>query len=181
MDNIEKIREQSRKAINEVIELAELREGDVLVVGCSTSEIVGGSIGKDSSKEVGIALMDEILGICESRGIYPAIQGCEHINRALTVPRILAKEKNLEIVTVVPALNAGGALSVAAYDNIVDPVVVERIVADAGMDIGDTEVGMHVKFVQVPLRLTNNIIGGARVTALKSRPKLIGGARAQYE
>ncbi len=181
MENIEEIKKQTRNALKELIAEANLSEGDVIVIGCSTSEIGGGQIGKDSSLEIGRAVIDEILAVCRKHKISPAIQGCEHINRALTIEREVAIANKFEIVSVIPALHAGGALSVAAFEKMGDPVVVEHIVANAGIDIGDTEIGMHVKFVQVPLRLSEKYIGKARVTALRSRPKLIGGQRAQYE
>lgn len=181
MQNLENIKKQVANALSELIEAADLKKDDILVLGGSSSEIIGGTIGKDSSLEVGEAVIDEFLKILRRREIYLAVQACEHINRALVVERDLAKDRNLEIVSVIPALHAGGSLSVNAYKKFDDPVVVEHIVADAGIDIGDTEIGMHVKFVQVPLRLCEKYIGKARVTALKSRPKLIGGARAIYE
>lgn len=181
MENLENIRKQVANAVLELLEAAGLEAGDILVLGGSSSEIIGGTIGKDSSLEVGEAVIDEFLKILKKREIYLAVQGCEHINRALVVERELAKARGFEIVSVIPALHAGGSLSVNAYKKFADPVVVEHVQADAGIDIGDTEVGMHVKFVQVPLRLKEKYIGKARLTALKSRPKLIGGARAIYE
>ena len=181
LENLEIIHKQVHKALLEVIDASGIGEGDILVLGGSTSEIVGGSIGKDSSLEVGAALIDECLIILNERKINLAVQGCEHINRALVVERDLAKKRGFEIVSVVPALHAGGSLALNAYKKFNDPVVVEHIIADAGIDIGDTEIGMHVRFVQVPLRISEKYIGKARLTALKSRPKLIGGERAVYE
>ena len=181
LENLDKIHKQVHKALLEVIDASDIGEDDILVLGGSTSEIVGGAIGKDSSLEVGEAVIDEFLIILNERKINLAVQGCEHINRALVVERELAKARGLEIVSVIPALHAGGSLAVNAYKKFNDPVMVEHIIADAGIDIGDTEIGMHVKFVQVPLRLKEKHIGKARVTALKSRPKLIGGERAIYK
>lgn len=181
MKNLDKIHKQVHKALLEVIDASDIGEDDILVLGGSTSEIVGGEIGKDSSLEVGEAVIDEFLITLNERKINLAVQGCEHINRALVVERELAKARGLEIVSVIPALHAGGSLAVNAYKKFNDPVMVEHIIADAGIDIGDTEIGMHVKFVQVPLRLKEKYIGKARVTALKSRPKLIGGERAIYK
>ena len=181
LENLEIIHKQVHKALLEVIDASGIGEGDILVLGGSTSEIVGGSIGKDSSLEVGAALIDECLIILNERKINLAVQGCEHINRALVVERDLAKKRGFEIVSVVPALHAGGSLALNAYKKFNDPVVVEHIIADAGIDIGDTEIGMHARFVQVPLRISEKYIGKARLTALKSRPKLIGGERAVYE
>lgn len=179
--DLEKIREQTINAVSELIEKADLESGDILVLGGSTSEIMGGEIGKDSSLEIGQLVIGEVLKILDDKKINLAVQGCEHINRALVVEKEVAKANNLEIVSVIPALHAGGAMSLAAYQKMQNPVMVEHIVARAGIDIGDTEIGMHVKFVQVPLRLKEKHIGKARVTALKSRPKLIGGKRAIYK
>lgn len=181
MQDIKKIKEQTKNAIVELIEEASLKENDILVLGGSTSEIAGGTIGKDSSLDIGKAVIEEILKITNDKKIYLAVQCCEHLNRAIVVEREVAEKNNFEIVSVIPALHAGGAMSVAAYDQMNDPVLIEHVDAKAGIDIGDTEIGMHVKFVQVPLRLKENYIGQARITGLKSRPKLIGGVRAIYE
>ena len=174
------IKTQTKQALCELLEKAELKAGDVFVLGCSTSEICGGQIGKMSSQEVGEAVIDTILPILREKGIYLAVQGCEHINRALVIEREAAERYGFEIVTVKPALHAGGACSVAAYDRAQDPVMIEHVVAKAGMDIGDTFIGQHVKHVQIPVRLSLREIGGAHLTCLKSRPKLIGGPRAVY-
>lgn len=181
MQDINKIKEQTLNVISELIKEADLKENDILVLGGSTSEIGGGSIGKDSSLEIGNAVIKEVLNITGKENINLAVQGCEHLNRALVIEREVAEKNNFEIVSVIPALHAGGAMSVAAFSQMKDPVMIEHVIAKAGVDIGDTEIGMHVKFVQVPLRLKEKYIGKARVTALKSRPKLIGGARAIYE
>jgi len=181
MQDIKKIKEQTKNAIVELIEEASLKENDILVLGGSTSEIAGGTIGKDSSLDIGKAVIEEILKITNDKKIYLAVQCCEHLNRAIVVEREVAEKNNFEIVSVIPALHAGGAMSVAAYDQMNDPVLIEHVDAKAGIDIGDTEIGMHVKFVQVPLRLKEKYIGQARITVLKSRPKLIGGVRAIYE
>ncbi|MFO3715221.1 TIGR01440 family protein [Anaerococcus cruorum] len=181
MQDINKIKEQTLNVISELIKEADLKENDILVLGGSTSEIGGGSIGKDSSLEIGNAVIKEVLNITGKENINLAVQGCEHLNRALVIEREVAEKNNFEIVSVIPALHAGGAMSLAAFSQMKDPVMIEHVIAKAGVDIGDTEIGMHVKFVQVPLRLKEKYIGKARVTALKSRPKLIGGVRAIYE
>lgn len=181
MQDINKIKEQTINVISELIKEADLKENDILVLGGSTSEIGGGSIGKDSSLEIGNAVIKEVLNITSKENINLAVQGCEHLNRALVIEREVAEKNNFEIVSVIPAIHAGGAMSVAAFSQMKDPVMIEHVIAKAGIDIGDTEIGMHVKFVQVPLRLKEKYIGKARVTALKSRPKLIGGVRAIYE
>lgn len=164
----------------DLLSVANLKAGQVFVLGCTTSEIVGGTIGKNSSQKVGQWVIETLKGILDSKGIFLAVQGCEHINRALVVERELAEKKDWEIVNVKPALHAGGACSVAAFEQFIDPVEVEHIVADAGIDIGDTSIGMHVKHVQVPVRPSIKELGGAHVTALRNRPKYIGGPRATY-
>lgn len=181
MENLKNIKNQTRKAIVELIEEADLKENDILVLGGSTSEIKGGVIGKDSTVEIGNAVIETVLEILDEKNIKLAVQCCEHLNRAIVIEKEVADKNNFEIVSVVPALHAGGAMSVAAFSQMKNPVVIEHVIAKAGIDIGDTEIAMHVKFVQVPLRLKEKYIGDARVTALKSRPKLIGGVRAIYE
>lgn len=164
----------------EVCEIANLKASDILVLGLSSSEVVGGVIGKSTSPEVGEWIVRAIKDYLDPKGIALAVQGCEHINRSLVIEREVLEAKGMEEVAVVPALNAGGAGTVAAFKYFKDPVVVEHIVADAGIDIGDTSIGMHVKHVQVPVRPSIKELGGAHVTALRSRPKYIGGPRAQY-
>lgn len=175
---IEQIKEQVRQATEELLEVSGLKKGDIFVLGGSSSEVVGGTIGKDSSEEVGFAVVEEIHSILDKEGIFLAVQGCEHINRSLVIEREIAERKDYEIVNVVPALHAGGAMSMAAYKLFKDPVMIEHVVAKAGLDIGDTSIGMHVKFVQVPVRLKVKEIGQAHLTALRSRDKLVGGERA---
>ncbi len=175
---IEQIKEQVRQATEELLEVSGLKKGDIFVLGGSSSEVVGGIIGKDSSEEVGFAVVEEIHSILDKEGIFLAVQGCEHINRSLVIEREIAEKKDYEIVNVVPALHAGGAMSMAAYKLFKDPVMIEHVVAKAGLDIGDTSIGMHVKFVQVPVRLKVKEIGKAHLTALRSRDKLVGGERA---
>ncbi|KAF1296746.1 TIGR01440 family protein [Enterococcus sp. JM4C] len=166
--------------VTDVLEEAVLKAGDVFVLGCTTSEIVGGTIGKNSSQEVGQWVIETLKSQLDPLGIYLGVQGCEHINRAVVVERKLAEAKDWEIVSVKPALHAGGSCSVAAFEQFEEPVEVEHIVAQAGIDIGDTSIGMHVKYVQVPVRPSIKELGGAHVTALRSRPKYIGGPRATY-
>jgi uncharacterized protein (TIGR01440 family) len=177
----ESIQQQLKIITNDVLDAANLRAGDTFVLGCTTSEIVGGTIGKNSSQEVGQWVIEALKEVLDPKKIYLAVQGCEHINRAVVVERALADRKDWEIVSVKPALHAGGSCSVAAFEQFKDPVEVEHIVAQAGIDIGDTSIGMHVKYVQVPVRPSIKELGGAHVTALRSRPKYIGGPRATYE
>lgn len=178
---LEEIRRESKLAIEELLAQSSLREGDIIVLGGSSSEVLGSHIGKNSSQEIGLAVVEEILKVVKENKLYLAVQGCEHINRALVVEREIAEKKGFEIVSVVPALHAGGSMSMAAYKLMEDPVMIEHVVAQAGLDIGDTSIGMHVKFVQVPVRLSIKEIGKAHLTALRSRPKLIGGERAVYQ
>ena len=174
------IKEQTRAILLDILERSVIRPGQIFVLGLSSSEVAGGVIGKDSSAEIGDAIVQTTLEELKPRGIHLAVQGCEHLNRALAVERQVAEEKDLEIVNVLPSLHAGGSGQVAAFQLMADPVEVEEVVAHAGLDIGDTSIGMHIKRVQVPLVPIQRELGGAHVTALASRPKLIGGARASY-
>lgn len=176
-----KLKSDLTTMVEEVLANGNFRAGDVFVLGCTTSEVVGGFIGKNSSEEVGYWIVETIKNVLDARGLHLAVQGCEHLNRALAVERTVAEAKGFEIVEVVPKLHAGGSCSVAAFRLFDDPVEVEHIVAQGGIDIGDTSIGMHVKHVQVPHRLSQRELGTAHVTALYSRPKYIGGPRAEYE
>ncbi|BDD40053.1 TIGR01440 family protein [Streptococcus ruminantium] len=179
--SLKEIKAQTKQLVEEVLELSNLQKGQIFILGLSSSEVIGGQIGKHSSLEVGEIIVETMLGILGPKGIYLAVQGCEHLNRALVVERELAIQKDLEIVNVLPTLHAGGSGQLAAFKYMKDPVEVEFITAQAGIDIGDTAIGMHVKHVQVPIRPSLREIGQAHVTALASRPKLIGGARAAYQ
>ncbi|ELB26269.1 TIGR01440 family protein [Enterococcus faecium] len=174
------LKDQLTEIVNDILAEARLKKGDLFVLGCSTSEVVGGHIGKNSSAEVGQWIIRTLKELLDPKEIALAVQGCEHLNRALVVERTVAEAKNFEIVSVVPALHAGGACSVAAFDQFNDPVEVEHVVGQAGIDIGDTSIGMHIKHVQVPVRPRLKTLGQAHVTALRSRPKYIGGPRANY-
>ena len=167
------IQRETSQIVEDVLEKANLKQGSIFVLGLSSSEVIGSQIGKESSQEIG-------LDILEEKEIHLAVQGCEHVNRALVVERQVAEQFGLEMVSVLPTLHAGGSGQLAAFKFMQDPVEVEFIKAHAGLDIGDTAIGMHVKHVQVPIRPLLREIGHAHVTALASRPKLIGGARAQY-
>lgn len=157
-----------------------LEQGDLFVVGCSTSEVIGKQIGTFGSDDVAKILYEALITFARQKNIYLAFQCCEHINRALVVEKVAAKAYDLEVVSVIPHQNAGGSMATYAYKHMDDPVVVETIQAHAGMDIGDTLIGMHIKAVAVPLRFEQNEIGSAHVTLAKRRPKLIGGERAIY-
>ena len=173
------VREQARSVIAEIAEKANLKQGSILVIGCSTSEIVGSRIGTNSAPEVAAEVFGAFLDYAREKGIYLAVQCCEHLNRAIVTERAAAV--GLEPVNVVPQPKAGGSMATQAYAAFKDPVVVEEIKADAGIDIGFTLIGMHLKRVAVPVRLENNRIGEALVVAARTRPKFIGGARAVYD
>ena len=152
----------------------------LLVVGCSSSEIAGGEIGHLSSPQIGAAVVEGVLSACKEAGCAVAFQCCEHLNRALIVENETAEKLGLEPVWVVPAPKAGGSLATAAWQAFSQPTAVEHIRADSGLDIGDTFIGMHLKDVAVPVRLSKASIGCAHLTAARCRPKLIGGERAKY-
>lgn len=173
---------QSLKELtNELCEKAKLKNGQIVVVGCSTSEICGSTIGTDSRPEVAEDVFGAIYGVLRERGIYIAAQCCEHLNRAIITEREIAEKLGTDIVNVVPQPKAGGSFATAAYKFLKDPVALEHIRADAGMDIGGTLIGMHLKEVAVPLRLSANRVGGALLLAARTRPKFIGGCRAVYD
>ncbi len=167
--------------MDELLQVAKLEEGDLFVTGCSTSEILGEHIGTASNAELGEIIFQVIYEKLNERGIFLAAQGCEHINRALVVEKELAKKRGYEIVNAVPWLHAGGAFSLAAYKGMKDPVVVEGVSAQGGLDIGDTIIGMHLERVAVPVRLKVKQLGNAHVLAARTRPKYIGGPRAEYD
>ena len=170
--------EQARNAMLEIIEKAKLKQASVVIVGCSTSEILGKKIGTNSAPEIAKQVFNGLYSASKEKGVYIAIQCCEHLNRAIVTERAVAK--NLEQVNVIPQPKAGGSLATQAYELLDDAVVVEEIKADAGIDIGLTLIGMHLKKVAVPVRLENNKIGEAIVVGARTRPKFIGGARAVY-
>lgn len=167
--------------LESLLSKGEPRKGNILVVGCSSSEVIGEHIGKSSDIEVGAAIAKALYEATKKKGLYLAAQCCEHLNRALVVEREAAEKFNLSIVSVVPYPKAGGAFSTAVYKLFKDPVMVENIQAQWGIDIGQTLIGMHLMPVAIPVRVSPNRIGHAIVTAAMTRPKLIGGIRAQYE
>ncbi len=179
MDILDTIRAQVSAAVTELIEKAGLKAGSLLVVGCSTSEVIGSKIGTNSSPETAKALFEGIYECTKKHGIHLAAQCCEHLNRALIVER--SALPYADAVNVVPQPKAGGSFATQAYAHFSDPIAVEEIRADAGLDIGLTMIGMHLKKVAVPLRLENNRIGEALVCAARTRAKFIGGIRAQYD
>lgn len=177
---LEQITKQAAIAVTELLEQAKLHPGDLLVIGCSSSEMVGKRIGKGSSIEAAQAAFAGIYPILQEKGIHLAVQCCEHLNRALILERQVARARGYEIVNVIPQPKAGGSFAVTAWENFTDPVAVETIRADAGMDIGGTLIGMHLHAVAVPVRTSITRIGEAMVLFARTRPKFIGGSRAIY-
>lgn len=176
---MDKIKSQAYSAAKEIIQKAKLKKGDILVVGCSTSEALGETIGTNSSPETADNIYIGVAEAAKEAGVYIAAQCCEHLNRAIIVEREAVPFADR--VNVVPRPKAGGSFATAAYKYMNNPVAVEEIAADAGLDIGFTLIGMHIKKVAVPVRLENNTIGNATVLAARSRPKFIGGSRAEYD
>lgn len=178
---IETIKNQAKKVAELVVQNSKIKKGEILVVGCSSSEISGGKIGAQSSPEIGSAVLDSIYSVTSNLGIYLAAQCCEHLNRALIIEYEAAQKYGLEIVNVIPQPKAGGSFATAAYKKFSNPVAVEKIQAHAGIDIGNTLIGMHLRPVAVPLRIEQLLIGKANVVCARTRPKFIGGARAAYD
>lgn len=172
------ITKQAEEITREIVDKAGLKKGQILVVGCSSSEVCGDRIGSNSNLEVAQALFKGIYSVLQEKGIYLAAQCCEHLNRAIIVERDAVPFS--EIVNVVPQPKAGGSFGTSAFKTFREPVVVEEIKADAGIDIGGTLIGMHLKKVAVPVRLEHNKLGEALVLAARVRPKFIGGERAVY-
>lgn len=179
--NLEEITLLCRQATEELINTAKLSPGDLLVVGCSSSEVTGHAIGSFSSTQVADALFEGIFPVLSKQGVYLAAQCCEHLNRALIVEEEAARAHRLEVVNAVPQPKAGGAFATAAYREFSRPVAVERVQAQAGMDIGDTLIGMHLQSVAVPVRLSLRAIGQANLVCARTRPRYIGGERAHYD
>ena len=177
----EELTAQAKQAVTELLDVAKLKPGKLFVIGCSSSEMVGARIGKGSSLEAAQAAFAGIYPVLQERGIELAVQCCEHLNRALVVERDVAEAHGFEIVNAIPQLHAGGSFAMTAWANFKDPVLVETIVADAGLDIGGTLIGMHLKKVAVPVRLEQDRIGSAILLAARVRPKFIGGERAIYD
>lgn len=174
------VQQEVRDALSELLDTASLRPGELVVIGCSSSEILGEKIGTGSSPDTGKAVAEAAMAETGARGLYLAAQCCEHLNRALILEREAAEKFGYEIVSVRPRPKAGGSFATAVYEAMRDPVAVEHIRAAAGMDIGGTLIGMHLRDVAVPVRLKTKHIGEAIVLAARTRPKLIGGARAEY-
>ncbi len=177
----EEITAQAKRAVEELLQAAKLQAGDLFVVGCSSSEIVGEHIGKGSSMEAAEAAFEGIYPLLKERGIWLVSQCCEHLNRALILEREAARHYGYDPVNVQPWAHAGGSFATVTFARLTDPVAVEHVRAAAGMDIGDTFIGMHLRDVAVPVRLSLNAIGQAHLTCARTRPKFIGGDRARYQ
>jgi len=174
------IETEARQAVTELLAQAKLKKGDVFVVGCSSSEIVGGHIGKDSSLEAAQAVYAGVAPVLAENGIWLAAQCCEHLNRSIIIEREAAEKYGWEEVCVVPRPHAGGSWATTCWKKFREPVAVEEIRAHAGIDIGGTLIGMHLRRVAVPVRLSLSKIGEANILCARTRPKLIGGERAKY-
>lgn len=176
---LEQYKNDAKKIALELIDAAKLKKGQVVVVGCSSSEVIGSKIGNNSSPEVANAIYEGLSEVFDETGIYIAAQCCEHLNRAIIIEREKANDE--EIVNVIPKPKAGGSFATACYREFKDAVAVEFIKADAGIDIGDTLIGMHLKKVAVPVRLSVRKLGEANVVAARVRRKFVGGQRAFYD
>lgn len=181
MIDFQQLQQQTTDILTELIAQSGIGTGQILVVGCSSSEIAGGTIGHDSNMDCAKTVFDVIYNICKQHRIFLAAQCCEHLNRALIVERICAEQYQLPIVCAVPKPKAGGSFATCAWESFEDPVTVETIRAHAGLDIGGTLIGMHLREVAVPLRLKQNHIGNAHILCARTRPKYIGGNRTCYE
>jgi uncharacterized protein (TIGR01440 family) len=177
----EEITKQANTVVTELLEQAKLKPGSLLVIGCSSSEMVGQRIGKGSSMEAAQAAFKGIYPVLQEQGIHLAVQCCEHLNRSLIMEREVAEARGYEMVNVMPQPHAGGSFAVTAWNTFKDPVAVETIVADAGIDIGSTLIGMHLRRVAVPVRTSVKYIGEAVVVCARTRAKYVGGPRAIYQ
>ncbi len=176
------IKDQAALAAAEIIKEARLEKGDVLVIGCSTSEVMGSRIGTDSNEEAARVMFSAIRAEAKKAGVWIAAQCCEHLNRALIVEEKCRKQYGLVRVNAVPQKHAGGSFAMAAYESFEKAVAVENMrCARAGLDIGDTFIGMHMEEVCVPVRLSIRNIGEAHLSACRVRPKFVGGERAVYD
>ena len=182
MENLtlDTILEQLRACAEELIAVSKVKPGKIFVLGCSTSEVLGSKIGTGGSSQVAVAMFKALKAVTDAHGLHLAVQCCEHLNRSLVVEAETAERFNLTEVTVRPMPHAGGAMGTAAYENFADPVVVEDVVAQLGLDVGQTLIGMHLQRVAVPVRLQYKQIGEAVLTAARTRPPLVGGERAKY-
>lgn len=178
---LQEIENQARQAMVELLEAAHAKPGEIVVVGCSSSEVSGQKIGSYSSPDIAMAILNGLYPVVKEKGLYLAAQCCEHLNRAIILERDAAEKYGLDMVNVVPQPKAGGSFATAAYQKMEYPVAVEEVKAHCGMDIGGTLIGMHLRKVAVPVRLSVSKIGEASVLFARTRPKFIGGVRAHYD
>lgn len=177
----DQVREQVTSVLKELVDVGQLGKGSLVVIGASTSEVAGQKIGTAGQVDIGAELYMGLADMSVELGLHLAFQCCEHLNRALVVERAVMREFSLTEVAAVPIPGAGGSMAATAYKKMTQPCLVENIQADAGIDIGETMIGMHLRPVAVPVRTSTRYIGQARVNAAYARPKLIGGARARYQ
>lgn len=176
----EEIARQVKTAADELLAVAQHKPGDIFIVGCSSSEIVGEKIGKGSSMDAAKTVYGALMPVLKEAGLFLAVQCCEHLNRAVIIEREAALRYGLDEVNVIPHAHAGGAFATTAYHAFSDPVAVEHVRAVMGMDIGDTLIGMHLKEVAVPVRTSVKRIGQANLVTARTRAKFVGGSRALY-
>ena len=174
------IKNQAKSAMEELLSKSHIDKGDIFIIGCSSSEIKGASIGQGSDIDAARAVYEGVKPLLDERGIHLAAQCCEHLNRAVVIERE-ALIPGQDIVNAIPQVHAGGSFAVTVYENAKDPVLVETVRASAGMDIGDTLIGMHLKPVAVPVRISVKEIGLAHLVCARTRPKFVGGERAVYD
>lgn len=178
---IEQVKQDMETLIEEWLDSGYLNEGDLFVIGCSTSEVAGEKIGTSGSEDIAEQIFTSLKTLADKTKIHLVFQCCEHLNRSLVVERETMQAYHLDEVTVIPSKDAGGSMASYAYEYFANPVVVEHVQAHAGIDIGETMIGMQLKPVVVPLRFTQKSIGHARLNGARTRPKLIGGERAVYK
>ena len=178
---LEQITEETKHVMKEFLEGAAIRQGELIVIGCSSSEVIGHKIGSYSSVDVAERIVAVIMRMVQERGCYLAAQCCEHLNRALIIEREVAERFGYEQVNVVPVPKAGGSFATKVYASMKEPVAVEHVKASGGIDIGDTLIGMHLRDVAVPLRIETKQIGQAHIVCARTRCKFVGGSRAQYD
>lgn len=178
--NIERIVADVEKSIRELITTAEPKANSIFILGGSSSEIQGKEIGSATDVDLGEKIIKKVIATLKEYNLYLAVQACEHTNRALVIERECQKKYLFSEVNVIPHRSAGGAFAAAAFKEFSHPVTVEKMEADLGLDIGDALIGMHLKNVVVPVRLSLKKIGKAHLTAARTRLKLVGGERAKY-
>ena len=181
MSSLERYENEAYECALELIGRAKPRAGEIFVVGCSTSAVLGSNPGTSSAPDVGRAVMAGVRRACIENSLYLAAQCCEHLNRAVVLEREAAQRFGYEEVNAVPQPKAGGSFAAALWTALREPCAVEHIRASLGMDIGGVMIGMQLREVAVPVPLERSAIGEARVIAARTRPKYVGGERAVYD